>query len=117
VPATAMTFWTPMRDIMVEPFSSTTSSMASTAACHSAICCSAAASFWIYFAASLRVTSWRPRGRGMGSSNGRSSPRRAPRGDISQPSCPAERVGVPRGVLGWFIVRTPDTRNRSRPYP
>jgi hypothetical protein len=28
-------------------------------------------SFWIYRAASLSVTSWRPRGSGMGSSNGR----------------------------------------------
>jgi hypothetical protein len=27
--------------------------------------------FWIWFAASLRVTSWRPRGRGMGSSKAR----------------------------------------------
>ncbi|HEY6676809.1 MAG TPA: hypothetical protein VIZ87_08470 [Terrimicrobium sp.] len=28
-------------------------------------------SFWIWFATSLRVTSWRPRGRGMGSSKAR----------------------------------------------
>jgi hypothetical protein len=27
--------------------------------------------FWIWFAASLRVTSWRPRGRGMGPSKAR----------------------------------------------
>jgi len=42
----------------------------------------------------------------MGSSNGRSSPRRAAAGDFLT-SSPAERVGVPRGVLG-VIVRTPD---------
>jgi hypothetical protein len=28
-----------------------------------------------------------------------------------------ELIGVPLGRLGWVIVRTPDRRNRSRPYP
>ncbi len=32
-------------------------------------------SFWIYLAASLSVTSWRPRGNGIGSSNSRAQPR------------------------------------------
>ena len=36
-----------------------------------------------------------------------SSPRRAPRGDISQPSSPAERVGVPWGRFG--VVHSADT--------
>jgi hypothetical protein len=31
-------------------------------------------SFWIYLAASSRVTIWRPRGSGIGSSNGRFQP-------------------------------------------
>jgi hypothetical protein len=39
--------------------------------------CSASGSFWIYCAASSRVTSRRPRGRGIGSSNGRFQPRLA----------------------------------------
>jgi hypothetical protein len=60
-----------MRANIVGPFWLTTRSRASTASCHSSICCSAFGSFWIYRAASLRVTSWRPRGRGIGSSNGR----------------------------------------------
>jgi hypothetical protein len=38
-------------------------------------CCSAFGSFWIYLAASSRVTSWRPRGSGIGSSNLRVQPR------------------------------------------
>src|SRR3981189_987927 len=53
----------PIHAIMVGPLSSTTRSRASTAACHSSRSCSALGSFWIYSAASLRMTSWRPRGR------------------------------------------------------
>jgi hypothetical protein len=41
------------------------------AACHSSRSCSAFGSFMMYAAASLSVTSWRPRGRGIGSSNTR----------------------------------------------
>jgi hypothetical protein len=47
----------------------------STAVCHPSICCSAFGSFWIYLAASSRVTIWRPRGSGIGSSNLRFQPR------------------------------------------
>jgi hypothetical protein len=53
---------TPMRAIMVGPLDLTTRSSASTAACHSSSCCSAFESFWIYTAASSRVTICRPRG-------------------------------------------------------
>jgi hypothetical protein len=48
-------------------------------------CCSAFGSFWIYLAVSSRVTSWRPRGSGIGSSNVRFQP--------GQPS----RCGLIRG--------------------
>src|SRR5713226_7000966 len=47
----------PMRAIMIGPLSSTTRSRASTAACHSSCICSATGSFWMYSAASRRVTS------------------------------------------------------------
>ena len=40
-------------------------------------CCSAFGSFWIYLAASSRVTSWRPRGKGIDSSKRRCQPRSA----------------------------------------
>jgi hypothetical protein len=56
---------TPMRAIMVGALRSTTSSIASTAVCHSARSCSALGSFRAYLAASSRVTSWRPRGSGI----------------------------------------------------
>ena len=36
------------------------------------------------------------------------------RGDIVQES---QRSCASLGRLGWLIVRTPDIRNRSRPYP
>jgi hypothetical protein len=66
---------TPMRaSIVGPPLLSATRIKTSTAVCHSSICCSAFGSFWIYRAASLRVTSWRPRGSGIGSSNGRCYP-------------------------------------------
>src|ERR1700731_4921241 len=60
--------------IVGPPLLSATRIKASTAVCHSSICCSAFGSFWIYRAASSRVTSWRPLGRGIGSSNGRFQP-------------------------------------------
>jgi hypothetical protein len=67
---------TPIRaSIVGPPLLSATRIKASTAVCHSSICCSAFGSFWIYLAASSRVTSWRPHGRGMGSSNWRFQPR------------------------------------------
>jgi hypothetical protein len=66
---------TPMRAIIVGPPCSATRSSTSIAVCHSSICCSAFGSFWIYLPASSRVTSWRPRGSGIGSSNGRFQPR------------------------------------------
>src|ERR1700730_9740605 len=56
---------------------------ASTAVCHSSTFCSAFGSFWIYRAASLRVTSWRPLGSGIGSSNGRFQPLGELREEIS----------------------------------
>src|SRR3984893_17498059 len=63
---------TPMRaSIVGPPLLSATSIKASMAVCHSSICCSALGSFWMYRAASCSVTSWRPRGSGIGSSNGR----------------------------------------------
>ena len=67
---------TPMRASIVGPSDdSATRIKTSTAVCHSSICCSAFGSFWIYLAASSRVTSWRPRGSGIGSSNSRFQPR------------------------------------------
>jgi hypothetical protein len=49
----------------------------SIAACHSAASCSAFGSFVMYLPASSRVTIWRPRGNGIGSSKGRFQPRSA----------------------------------------
>jgi hypothetical protein len=66
---------TPMRANIVGPPCSATRIRASTAVCHSSSCCSAFGSFSINLAASSRVTSWRPRGSGIGSSNGRFQPR------------------------------------------
>jgi len=67
---------TPMRAIIVgPPLLSATRISVSTAVCHSSSCCSAFGSFWIYRAASSSVTSWRPRGSGIGSSNWRFQPR------------------------------------------
>src|ERR1700730_16602792 len=74
---------TPIRAKTVGLFGLTTRSRASTASCHSSICCSAFGSFWIYRAASLRVTSWRPRGSGIGSANVRLQPLGASREEIS----------------------------------
>jgi hypothetical protein len=69
-------FMTPIRASMVgPPLLSATRIKTSTAVCHSSICCSAFGSFWIYLPASSRVTSWRPRGSGIGSSNLRFQPR------------------------------------------
>src|ERR1700730_2439636 len=75
---------TPIRaSIVGPPLLSATRIRASTAVCHSSICCSAFGSFWMYRAASSSVTSWRPLGRGIGSSNGRFQPLGALREEIS----------------------------------
>jgi hypothetical protein len=65
---------TPMRASMVGPPDSATSNRASIAACHSGASCSASGSLVMYSPASCSVTSWRPRGSGIGSSNGRFQP-------------------------------------------
>src|ERR1700730_14594160 len=75
---------TPIRASIFGPArDSATKIKASTVVCHSSICCSAFGSFWIYLAASSRVTSWRPQGSGIGSSNGRFQPLGALREEIS----------------------------------
>jgi hypothetical protein len=75
---------TPIRaSIVGPPLLSATSIRASTAVCHSSTFCSAFGSFWMYRAASSSVMSWRPRGSGIGSSNGRFQPLAALREEIS----------------------------------
>jgi hypothetical protein len=87
---------------IVGPLFSTTRSIASTTACHSASCCSAFGSFWIYLAASSRVTSWRSRGSGIGSSNGRFQSR--PNG--ANPFCRTRSESPPAaGALRPFWAR------------
>jgi hypothetical protein len=67
---------TPMRaNISQPPPTSAALIRFSIAVCHSSSCCSVPGSFWIYLAASLSVTSWRPHGSGIGSSNSRAQPR------------------------------------------
>src|SRR5258708_29201257 len=61
----------PMRANIIGPPDLATRINASIAACHSWASCSAFGSVVMYLPASSRVTSWRPRGNGIGSSNRR----------------------------------------------
>jgi len=65
----------PIRANIVGPPDVATRIKASIAACHSAVSCSAFGSFVMYVPASSRVTRWRPRGSGIGSSKRRFQPR------------------------------------------
>src|SRR5258707_4159279 len=67
----------PMRENIVGPPDVATRIKASIAACHSAASCSDFGSFVMYLPASSRVTSWRPRGKGIDSSKRRCQPRSA----------------------------------------
>jgi hypothetical protein len=64
-----------MRANIVGPPDVATRIKASIAACHSGASCSAFGSFVMQLPASSSVTSWRPRGSGIGSSNLRFQPR------------------------------------------
>jgi hypothetical protein len=128
------TLMTPMRAIMVGPLCSTTRNIASTAACQSASCCSAFGSFWIYFAASSRVTSSRPLGSGIGSWNGSANGpnpscriQSEPSGSLSASSFSGAlylRQGAPgrrrcrharpsHGRPGWFSHTQPQSSHRA----
>src|SRR5258705_13616120 len=75
-----------MRANVVGPPDVATRINASIAACHSAAPCSAFGSFVMYVPASCSVTSWRPRGNGIGSSKRRFHPRSATGSDrLPQP--------------------------------
>ena len=107
---------TPMRAIIVgPPLLSATRIKTSTAVCHSSICCSAFGSFWIYLAASSRVTSWRPRGSGIGSSNLRVQPR-----SLMTPPLLVElgskalRRSWRHVLVTWIAPRTRSRRQRHR---
>jgi hypothetical protein len=67
----------PIRANMVGPPDSATRIRAFIASCHSAALCSAFGSLVMCVPASSRVTSWRPRGNEIGSSNNRFQPRSA----------------------------------------
>ena len=87
---------TPMRANIVGLPDVATRIKASMAACHSAASCSAFGSFVMYLRESASVTSWRPRGNGIGSSKRRCQPRlatRAPPGQFPIPIRPD--VGAP----------------------
>src|SRR5258706_11724011 len=68
---------TPMRANIVGPPDVATGIKAFIAACHSAASCSAFGSFVMCLPASSSVTSWPPRGSGIGSSKRRFQPRSA----------------------------------------
>src|SRR5437660_12251731 len=68
---------TPIRANIVGPPDVATRIKASIAACHSAAWCSAFGSLVMYLPGSASVTSWRPRGNGIGSSKRRFQPRSA----------------------------------------
>jgi len=78
-------------------------------------CCSAFGSFWIYLAASSRVTSWRPRGSGIGSSNLRVQPR-----SLMTPPLLVElgskalRRSWRHVLVTWIAPRTRSRRQRHR---
>jgi hypothetical protein len=73
---------TPMRANIVGPPNVATRIKTSIAVCHSAASCSAFGSLVIWVPASSSVTSWRPRGNGIGSSNDRFQPRSGTRAPV-----------------------------------
>src|ERR1700730_15996310 len=107
---------TPIRaSIVGPPLLSATRIKASTAVCHSSICCSALCNLVMNLPASSSVASWRPFGNGIGSSNGRFQPLGDLREEISALLREHQiaagrmqreaniRVGILQKAIGYFL--------------